>query len=418
MALGQYGNAERHFQQALELEPGDRQLRLNLATVRLALAPPGGSDALRKELEALQKEPDVALEATRALLAEARRRGDTVAALKLARELHSAPGGNVTDQLLYLEELQHAKSPEFEAELDALRKATNNSGTIYAIMEWMNSHGLAAKTVAWHGALPATIQAELPEPLAVAEASVQIGDWKSLRSLINKANWGPLEFLRLAYEARLLDERSPDVRTGQFTDRWQHAVNSTAGNANGIAMLARLVQSWGWKNEASQLWWLIANRNLGQRPALTALYELATADKNTRELYRISRRIFEIEPANAVARNNVAMFALLVQEDMPQAQKLAEEDYKLDPTQPVFVSTYAFSLFRQNRMREAADLLSKLSVKDLEDPSTAACYGVALNAIGEKEKAKPFLELALREKARLFPEEAALVAQALAPQTQ
>jgi len=418
MALRQYANAERHFQQALDLDLGNGQTRLNLATVRLALSPPTGSNALRAELETLQKDPSLHLAATRALLADARRRGDAAGAFQLARELHASPDAGLADRLLYLEELQHAKSPEFDAELEALRTTATNIGSVYTIMEWMNGHGLAAKTAEWHATLAPAIQTQIPEPLAVAEAWTLLGDWKGLRTLVNGANWGSLEFLRLAYETRIFDEGSQHARTADFAGRWEHTVNSTAGNTNAIAMLARLVQSWGWKGEASQLWWFIANRSIGQRPALAALYELAMTDKNTRELYRVSRRLFEIEPASPVAKNNVAMFALLLGEDVAKAQKFAEEDFKLDPAQPVFLSTYAFSLYRQHRAREAADLLSKLPAEILADPSIAACYGAVLTTLGEKEKAQPFLDLARREKSRLFPEEAVLIEESAAPQPQ
>ena len=418
MAMRQYANAERHFQQALELEPDNRQTRLNLATVRLALAPPGVSDALRAQLEALRKDSALRLGATRTLLADSRQHGDAARSLALARELHAEQGAALGDQLLYLEELQHAKSADFDSELGALLKRTTNPGAVYTVMEWMNGHDLAAKTVEWHATLPAAIQMQIPEPLAVAEAWTQLGNRKALRALVNDANWGSLEFLRLAYETRLYEETSGHSRLGEFSGRWEHAVNSTADSANAIAMLARLVQGWRWKSEAAQLWWRIANRSVGQRPALAALFDLATGDKNTRELYRISRRILEIEPANPVARNNVAMFALLLGDDLPAAEKLAEEDFNLDPSHPVFVATYAFSLYRQDRAREAADLLSKLPAKELADPSIAACYGAVLASLGEKEKAQPFLDLARHEKSRLFAEEAALVEQDLAPQSQ
>jgi hypothetical protein len=121
-----------------------------------------------------------------------------------------------------------------------------------------------------------------------------------------------------------------------------------------------------------------------------------------------------LEPASPVAKNNVAMFALLLGEDLPDAHRFAAENFKLAREQPVILATYAFSLYRQQRTREAADLLSTLPPKELADPSISASYGTVLAALGEIEKARPFLDLAQREKSRLFPEEAALVEQALA----
>jgi Flp pilus assembly protein TadD len=178
-------------------------------------------------------------------------------------------------------------------------------------------------------------------------------------------------------------------------------------------MLARLVRAWGWKEQAGEAWWSVANRRTGQRPALAELFEMASQDKDTRELYRVSRRILEIEPGSPVAKNNVAMFALLRREDLPEAHKLAAEDFAVAPSEPAIVSTYAFSLYLQGRTQDAVTLMAKLPAAAFDDPSMAACNGVLLSAAGEVEKARPFLDLAMREKARLFPEEIALAEQAL-----
>ena len=282
-------------------------------------------------------------------------------------------------------------------------------------MEWMNAHGLAAQTVPWHAALPDSLRRQFPVPLAMAEACCAIGDWKRLRGLIRETDWGDLDFLRQAFDLRYFDETSGHSRGSAFAGRWERAMVSTRGNPNAVAMLARLVQGWGWKAEASQLWWLLANRPAGQRPALASLFEMQLADKNTKELYRISRRILQIEPENPVAKNNVAMFALLLGEDLGEAGKRAEENLRVAPTDPALLSTYAFSLYRQNRLAEARAAMEKIPVAALNEPSLAACYGMILAAGGEREKAQHFLDLAMREKDRLFPEEIALVEQARQP---
>ena len=175
-----------------------------------------------------------------------------------------------------------------------------------------------------------------------------------------------------------------------------------------------MVRSWGWKEQAAELWWSLANRPYGQHAALAALYEMGTEDKDTGELYRVSRRIYEVEPSSPVAKNNVAMFALLRREDLTEAHKLAAENYAIAPSEPAIVSTYAFSLYLQGRMQEAAAAMSKLPMTALNDPSMAACNGVVLGAVGEADKARAYLELAERKKEQLYPEEVTMVEQALA----
>ncbi len=412
LSLKQYAAAQQQEEEAVRLDPHSPRLRLSLAALKLVVGGTAASAGARADLEALRKNTESHTEATRDLLADALRRGDGAAAMELGRNLDSAPDAKTTDHLLFLEALRRARNAEFEPRLVALQASATQPGTIFAIMEWMTGNGLGARAIAWHLALPSKCR-EMPEPLAVAEACVAQGDWEHLRDLIHGAQWGDFEFLRLAYDTRLIDEDSRHGRGVDFKDRWQRTIFSTGGNSNAIAMLARMARSWGWKEQAAQLWWSLANRRIGQGPALAALYEMGKEDKNARELYRVSRRIYQVQPASPAAKNNVAMFALLLREDLPEAHKMAAENYAVAPAEPAIASTYAFSLYLQGRRREAVAVMAKLPPAALNDPSISACNGELLQAAGESAKARPFLDLAEREKARLFPQEVEMVEQAL-----
>lgn len=411
----QFGLAEQHFQKILELAPKNDSVRLNLATLRLGRSADAGE--ARAMLEELRTKPEFRLAATRALLADARRRGEAVLAMKLATDLGKDAGATLEDRLLYVEELQQAKSPEFENELPVLQKlAAGNAGFVYILITWMNGHGLASRSLEWSDTLSPAVRAQMPVPLGMAEACANVGDWRRVRELVAAADWGELEFVRLAIDARVSAEMSGHKRDESFQSRWERALHSTRSDPNALAMLARLVRGWGWKAEEAEAWWRIAAGPAGQRPALKALFRLHSADKNTRELYRVARRIFQLEPANPGAKNNVAMLALLLGEDLPEAQKLAEENFRLAPKDPTFASTQALSFHRQQRAREGVQLLASLPDTAWKDPSLAACYGVLLAADGQHDKARPYLDTAAQHRQELFPEEAALVDAALKPQ--
>jgi predicted Zn-dependent protease len=414
IAEKQLAVAEKEFQRAAELDPKDENLRLNLATLRLALAQPGAATEAAAKLERFLQRAEFRHAALRALLTDARRRGDSERAMNLAKELRQGADPSLGDVLLWLEELQHAHSPEFDGELHSLQAlAAKSDGAIYAVMAWMNARGLAAQSAQWADSLPALVRSRIPVPLALAEAFALTGDWKKIRGFVADSDWGDMDFLRIAFHARVLYETSDHVRRAEFRTMWERATNATKGNTNALSMLARLVTGWGWKDEAAQLWWIIARNSTGQRPALKMLYAMYAGDKNTRELYRVARRVLEVEPGNPVARNNVATLALTLGEDEPEAHRLAAENYRLTPTQPVIASTYAFSLHKQKRTAEAVAILKRLPPAALADPSIAACYGLLLAENGEATAARPFLKAAERQKAQLFPEEAAMVADAL-----
>ncbi len=414
LAQRQYAAAEQHFQKALELEPQNEALQLNLATVRLALARPGEVEKARAVLETLRAKPQFHQDALRAILSDARLHGESARAMQLASELRQDARATLGDQLLWLEELQHAGSADFASELSGLQTAKGATPeTIYALMTWMNAHGLASQSARWCESLPAKLRAQMPVPLAEAEARTALADWKPLREIVRDSDWGDLEFLRLAIHARVLFETDGQRRRSEFRAMWESATNATRGNPNALMMLGRLVNAWGWKEEATGAWWLAAKNTTGGRAALKALFTHYTAVKNTRELYRVARRVSEIEPANPVAKNNVASLALLLGEDEPEAHRLAAENYRLTPAQPVIAATYAFSLHRQKRTAEAVAILKKFPPAALADPSVAACFGFLLAQNGETGAARPFLEAAERGKEQLFPEEAAMVAEAL-----
>lgn len=412
IAFRQYAAAEGEFQKALELDPANDGLQLNLATVRLALARPGQLEQARAVLETLRTKPQFRLDALRAMIGDARARADSGYAMQLAGELKQDARATLGDHLMYLEELQHTESKDFLPELSKLQAtAVKRSDAIYGLMTWMNAHGLAGQSLEWSAQLEPQIRARLPVPLALAEACTALKDWKRLGKLINGEDWEDLEFLRCAINARLMRETSS--RAADFTAMWERAMNATNGNPNSLAMLARLVNGWGWKEEAVQVWWLAARPGPAQRAALKALYGIHAADRNTRELYRVARRVYEMEPANPVAKNNVASLALLLGEDEPEAHRLAGEIYRLTPMQPVIASTYAMSLHKQKRDSEAIAILRPLPQTALAVPSIAALYGFLLAQNGEAKTARTFLEAADRQKDQLFPEEAAMVAGAL-----
>ena len=83
--------------------------------------------------------------------------------------------------------------------------------------------------------------------------------------------------------------------------------------------------------------------------------------------------------------------------------------YQKAPANPSYASTYAFSLHLQDRSAEALKVLEKLKPKQLEDPAVAVYYAVVLQATGNTERARKYLDLATR--ARLLPEERKLVVQ-------
>lgn len=415
MALNQPGVAESHFQQALLLEPKNSSLQLNIATLHMLSGKPEIVAAARAEVERLGNDPALHQQSLRTLLADARRSGDAARAMQLAIQLGASKDAAFDDCLLFLEELQHAKNPAFDSELQKLEAvAAQKPASVYVLMTWLNAHGLPDTTLAWAKTLPADIRTQMPIPLALSEACMKTGDRTQLRTLTEHDDWGALEFLRLAFRARSFDDGTPHRAGSELQQTWLRALIAAHGNPNSLVVLARFAEGVGWNDEAAQAWWLIARHDAGQRDAFKALIRIYTAQRNTAELYRVAQRIYEVEPQNPVAANNVAALALLLNKDVTQAKALSDKNFQQHPLDPGAVSTQAYSFYLQNRAKDAVDLMEKLPADALKNPTLAAYYGVFLSAAGEADKAKPFLAIAAQNKNQLLPEEEAMVQKALA----
>jgi len=409
----QYGRARDYFAQALKLDPKNEMLELNVLQLNLITADPATASAAHARLLQLLDNPRLKVSVLRSLLGEARNRKDYALALTLATQLQDCPEANLDDHLGYLEELRRQHNPAFGPALATLQsRSSSDSGLIYGIMSWLNHLGLTAESLAWSTRLPARMLTQKPVPLALAEAYSMQGSWDQLRKVADGPGWEDLDFLRFAIQARVLESGEHQHGT-EFHNKLDSALMPTRGNLYAQAMLARLLDGWGWKEAASEIWWISARQPSGQRPALKALDRIARETGNTRQLYAVAERVFELEPNNGAAQNNVALLALLLNENIPRACRLAAENYHLYPTQPAIASTQAFALYKQGRCRESLDILAMLPPSALQDASIAVYYGMALNANHQNSQAKKYLQHALSKEKELLPEELSLARNAL-----
>jgi tetratricopeptide (TPR) repeat protein len=411
---GRLSTAESLFDRAAKLDPSNYSYRLNLLKIRLQSKDNAKADAARLELERLTNDSIANREVLRALLQNARAHGQFDHALSIAQRLVSMPNPPLSDRLLLLEELRVSRKDQFSVDLAELQEtiqASGDSGLIFQLMSWQNSHGLYQESLDWK--LPPELADRLPIPLAEAEALIGVKDWAALRKRVVNADWGWMNYLRLAVYARV--ER--ELGTSRFPERWESALVATGGEWNAMMELANLAERWGWKDQAAQAYWIIARQPQGQRIALKRLYRMYSDERNTRELYKVAKRILEIDPQDLVAVNNVASLGLLLDEDRDIAAKLAEDVYQKAPSIAAFQTTYAFALVKARQPQKALQILKAASADAANDPSIGLYYGLTLAADGKDGAARPYLQTALQSN-HLFPEEITLAQKALANKDQ
>lgn len=397
--------AETEFAAALQLDPNNPQLALNLATVRLTSADSAVREKARAELAQLAEKPAFRLDALRALTSDGLANQSPTAA-KWAAALRAEKNATLADVLLYLEATQKT-----DAAATALREAqaqvSKSATTTALLITWMNRHALAQPALDWARSLPKEILNAPPVPLAVSETYSFLQDWNGLFAWVDGKNWGEDEFFRLAVVSHALHRLTPGDRASMESQTsWAAALKATKNQPRRLAAIAQLAEGWGYAEEAADGWWLIANGNENAREALTALQRLYKSTQNSHGLLRVAKRALELNPADLVAANNCASLGLLLTGDSA-ARRLATKLHAENPANPIFKSTYAFALFTEGRTSEALREMETLKEPQLRHPVIAAYYFVMLVENGKMEKAHAFLSAA--NKAQLLPEEQQLL---------
>ena len=398
--------AETEFAAALQLEPNDQQLALNLATVRLTSPDPATKEKARAELVKLAEQTALRLDSLRALTSDALAHNSLVSAEKWAGQLKTEKGATFADLLLYLE-ATHKTDAGQGALRDAESHAAKSPAAASAFITWMNRHGMAQAALDWSLALPREILDVQPVPLAVAETYSFLQDWIGLKGWVEGKDWGGEEFLRLAVHSHALHHLTPADRSSMESQTaWGAALKATKSSPAHLAAIAQLAEGWGYADDAAEAWWLIANGDANAKEALTALQRLYKSKQNSHGLLRVAKRALELNPADLVAANNCASLGLLLSGDS-SARRLATKLHKENPDNAIFSTTYAFALFTEGKTTDALKMMETLKDAQLRHPAVAAYYFVMLVENGSMERAHLFLSAANR--AQLLPEEQQLL---------
>jgi hypothetical protein len=247
-----------------------------------------------------------------------------------------------------------------------------------------------------------------PVPLAIANLYLRLRDWHKLEQLTANANWRQGEFMRHAYLARAL--RAQD-KLAAAEREWDAATKEASGQSSNTMTLMRVAAEWKWEKESVELLWTLTKDQEKQKEAIQELYRYYERSNDTQGLYRVLVRWMELDPEDLNVQNNFAQISLLLDANTDQARKIAAEVYSKAPSNPAYITTYAYALLTKGNAKEAAKVMSSLSADQLHDPSVGAYYGICLAAVHD-EKARDFL--AAGRQAPLLPEEKKLIDKALA----
>ena len=401
----QTAEAEKHFAEAVKLEPANEAYQLHLAAAHMQAESAEVRNAARETIERYLSHPKFGRVAARLLLDHFFRNKEWEKALSLSKQIQSAPDAVFGDGMLYLGLLRRFQHPQFHSYLASLQEhAAGSPENVSTLISWLSGNNLVLVAVEWGKRLPPEIATKMPVPLAMGECYALQHNWAALKTLVTDTKWEGAEFLRLAFLGRVQRETG-DVPSSR--NSWNSAVKATAGRPDELILLTRYASKWGWENEMTDVLWTIARGGGGAQSALSTLYQVYAAKGNTRGLLNVVTRSVEINPKDLIAQNNVVLLSLLLNSNMERAQTMADAAYRQLPNHPVIASTYAFALHLRGQTEEGVKLMRSLDEKQRADPSCAAYFALMLAESETPEEAEKYIGIA--QAGKLLPEELALL---------
>jgi Flp pilus assembly protein TadD len=406
--LNNLSEAEQHYAEALKLQPDSPVTRMSLAVVQLQSKDPKVIADSRITLELLNTDGKLGILPLRSLVAESVAGRDFARAERLSRQVLTNAQASFSDRMLHLSILHAGGQTNFQSFLkETQQKALQHPVYIGELASWLNDFGFASEAITWLHELPRQVASQGLIPLALADSYVALRKWKELETYLEAEHWIGLDHVRialltLAYRNQLGNQRSAFA--------WDRAIGLASEDPGALNMLAQLALNWGWMPEAEQVLWRAAAKFPKQPWPLTSLQNFYIVRRDTAGLRRVYQTSMQRDPKDKQARNNFTMLSLLSRKEVPTAHKYAAELYAGERGNPVFASTYAFSLHLQGKTKEGLEVLRALKPEDLRNPAVGVYYGVLLSAAGEVQASKGYLDMS--GKAFLLPEELALVASA------
>lgn len=413
LALAKRDNAaaERHWAEAMRLEPAQDGHRLASATLRIQSEDREARAGAAAMLTALGEKSPRNLQAIRVLLNEAIRAEEWKQAEALSKTLAEDPGATFGDKLLRLATLRKLDTQEAPGYLLELRNdALTKPDELYTLLMWMNENSLPMLVSEWARALPRDVIGAPPVCVAVADAYARSSEWQRLREFLDERAWADFDYLRRAFLSRSLEKlEEADLSAQEWKDGLS-AARSRQDSAGRLERLAKVAVNWGWEHRAEDVMWMLASSPGCPRWILEALWAQSLKRSDTALLQKLAGMLAQTDSKSVIFRNNHAFFSLLVRSEDGNPHREAEKLCAENPGNATIAVTRGLSLYQQGKATEAAALTGSLPFEELKKPQIALYHAIFLTAAGETAKAAEFLLIS--DGWKMLPEEETLLERA------
>jgi Flp pilus assembly protein TadD len=392
-----FSDARTKFEAALEVDSRDGVQVLAVDEVPLGIVclqsgSQGDLNRGRALLSEWAADPSWGIDALRALLEDARVHRNTKAIAKWAEALRVHPRCTLADVPVCLQAFASAAPDRFRAVLDPLEERSRRNPTAAAqLLGWLNEIGQGSEAIRFGASLDPALARKPPVVLGIAEAHRSIRDWDGLRDWVDHGDWGrDLGFVGWAYGFDAAKRLGDQERADSFL---QSVLDDARSNPAHALFAGDSLYAWGYPKESAQLLWLAADHAGQAFEALGSLCRLYEVQRDAEGQYRAFSRLRAMRPADLNIANNLAYFGALTDlGSQEQVKRIADSDFRAEPENITFRSTYAFVLVWSGQSTHALALMEPVSHYWRRYPAVAFAYGSALAAVGRKSEAKQVLD--------------------------
>ena len=159
-SAGRDAEAEQHYNEASRLEPGNRVIMLNLATIHLSSTNEAIARAARLSLEKMATNAELRLPILHELVKEAVLRKSLPRAVAFSEQITRDTGATFGDRVGHLALLRQAGDSQFTSYLQGLKRDATNGPCAYALGRWMVLSEGPTNALRWLQGLPPAVQTE------------------------------------------------------------------------------------------------------------------------------------------------------------------------------------------------------------------------------------------------------------------
>ncbi len=378
---GQPREARMHLAALTRLQPDDHEAQLDLAEIDLTADVARRDLTLRARVLGLADQPELRTRALTLLLRDNLAGAVTAGTDELAHRLQLTTDLNLSGRLLVVEALFQSERRTAEQRLAKLQvEVADRPADAARVLEFFTRTGRTELVQPWVVTLPAATRQHEEVQRMVAEALLVRRDATGLEAYLRSAHWPTREYLRAALLAHAYRDLG---RAADFTQAWKLAVLDAGGDLRKATALLARVDEWRWVPERHEVVWKLfalvpTNESVQHILVLWERHQGSTVN-----LQRLFTRIVEVQPADEVARNNLAYTSLLLDVNVTRAGLLAADLTAANPSNPYYATTHALALYKQAKPAEALARLDALSASERAEPVRRLLRALCLADLGQ-----------------------------------